>query len=61
MIGKPWRKMDTHGGYVALNEHKICLMNLGLTTLEDLLDIGLFPLVSMHSRISLFHLFGGLL
>jgi len=61
MIGKPWRKIDTHGGFVAFDEHKIYLMNLGLTTLEDLLDTGLFPLVSIQSRISLFHLLGGLL
>jgi len=57
MIGKPWRKMDTRGGYVAYDVHKIYLMNLGLTTLEDLQDIGLFPLVSLHSTQSLFNPF----
>lgn len=47
MIGKPWRKKDTHGGYAAYDVRRIYMTNLGLTTLEDLLDIGLFALVSL--------------
>lgn len=35
MIGKPWKKKDTHGGYVVYDVHRIYMMNLGLTTLED--------------------------
>jgi hypothetical protein len=27
MTGKPWRKMDIHGGYVAWGGLKICLKN----------------------------------
>lgn len=46
MIGKPWRKMDFHGGYAAYDGHRICMMNSGQTTLEDLLAFGLFLLVS---------------
>jgi hypothetical protein len=47
MIGMPWRKKDIHGGYAAYDVRRICMTNLGLTTLEDLLDIGLFALVSL--------------
>lgn len=49
--------MDIHGGYVAYDVRKIYLMNLGLTTLEDLLDTGLFHLVSLHPALGLFYLF----
>lgn len=29
MIGKPWRKMDFHGGYAAFDVHRIYMMNSG--------------------------------
>lgn len=48
MIGKPWRKRGIRGGYAAYDVHKIYMTNLELTTLEDLLDTGLFPLVSLQ-------------
>ena len=35
MIGKPWRKKDTLGGYAAYDVHRIYMTNLGLTTFED--------------------------
>lgn len=47
MIGMPWKKRDTHGGYAVCDVLKMYMMNSELITLEDLLDSGQSPLVSI--------------